>query len=127
MENKLVLGARVILGGLFVVFGLNFFFPFMATPPSTPEGGQFLGALFSTGYMFPLIKITEIVAGVLILSGIAVPLGLILLSPIVVNIFAFHTILSPDPALPLVLVALMLFLGWSYRRNFKNLFISARL
>lgn len=120
--SKLVLAARVLLGVIFILFGLNYFVPFIPVPPPTPEGGAFLGALFQTGYMFPLIKVTEIVGGALVLLGF-VPIGLILLAPIAVNIFAYHFILDPSGlALPVVIVGLMLFLGWRLWPRFAPLF-----
>lgn len=61
---------------MFVVFDLNFFVGFMPQPEHGGESGAFLGALFATGYMFPLIELTEIVAGALLLSNRFVPLAL---------------------------------------------------
>ena len=122
LMNKATLGARILLGALFVIFGLNFFLHFIPQPPPPAEGGAFLGALFATGYMFPLIKVTEIVSGLLLLAGF-VPIALILLSAIVVNIFLYHLVFDPAGlALPVVLVALQVFLAWSYRERFKPLF-----
>ena len=121
MSPKLVLGARVLLGLVFFVFGLNGFLEFLPAPPTTPAAAAFGGALFATGYFFPLLKLTEIAAGALLLSGRFVPLALTLLAPVIVNIVAFHVFLTPPPSLglPLVLVALEIFLAWSYRGAFR--------
>lgn len=120
--KKAILGARLLLGLLFIVFGANYFIPFMPMPENPAEAQSFLGALFSTGYMFPLIKLTEIFAGVVIVFGF-VPIGLILLSPVVVNIVAFHLFLAPGGlGLNVVIVGLMLFLAWSYKEKFAPLF-----
>ena len=122
LMNKATLGARIVYGALFVVFGLNFFLQFLPQPLPPAEGAAFLGALFSTGYMFPLIKVTEVVSGLLLLAGF-VPIALILLSAIVVNIFMYHFVFDPAGlALPIVIVALQLFLAWSYRAHFRTLF-----
>lgn len=114
--------ARLLLGTIFFVFGLNGFFGFLPQPELTPEGGAFLGALAATGYMFPLIKGTEVVAGALLLSGRLVPLALVLLAPVVVNIFAFHAILSPGLALPSVIGALLTYLAYTRREAYAALF-----
>ena len=90
--------ARIFLGLIFFVFGLNGFLQFMPQPPQPEAAGAFIGALAATGYMFPLIKGTEVVAGLLLLSGRFVPLALTLLAPIIVNIALFHTVLAPNPA-----------------------------
>lgn len=112
--------ARLLLGLLFTVFGLNGFLHFLPSPPLTEAGGAFLGALGAAGYMFPLIKGTEVLAGILLLSNRYVPLALTLLAPVVVNIFAFHAFLSPGLALPAVIAALEVFLAWSYRDSFRG-------
>jgi hypothetical protein len=120
--KKMVLGARVVLGLLFLVFGINYFFPFLPNPPSPAEGQAFLGALFQTGYMFPLIKTFEVLGAVLVLFGF-VPIGLLMLTPVVVNIFAFQLFLAPNQlALGALIVVLMAFLAWSYRSHFAPLF-----
>jgi uncharacterized membrane protein YphA (DoxX/SURF4 family) len=116
MNVKAVLAARVLLGLVFFVFGLNFFLHFIPTPPMSGPGGDFAGAMFATGYLFVLVKVTEVVGGALLLSGRFVPLALAILAPVVVNIVAFHAFLAPSGiALPLVVLALEVFLAWSYR------------
>jgi hypothetical protein len=125
--NYLRTGARLALGLMFTIFGLNGFLGFIPTPPHPGEAGAFLGALAATGYMFPLIKGTELLAGVLLLAGRAVPFALTLLAPIVVNIVAFHLVLEPaSSALALVALALGLYLAWTERAVFAPLFASGR-
>lgn len=112
--------ARIILGLLFLVFGLNGFFNFMPAPPPMPEqAGAFLGGLAGAGYMFPLIKGTEVIVGLLLLSGYFVPLALILLAPITVNIVLFHGILAPAGlAIPLLVLALHLYLAYAHKEAY---------
>jgi len=113
---------RVILGLIFVVFGLNGFLGFMPMPPMEGAAASFMGALAATGYMFPLIKGTEIVAGALILSGRALPLGLVLLAPVLVNILAFHLVLTPgESGMAVALVVMSLGLAWIHRSAFRGL------
>ena len=108
-----------LLGLVFTVFGLNFFLHFLPTPPPPPRAGAFAGALFASGYLFPLLKTTEVVAGLLLLGGRFVPLALAVLAPIVINIVGFHLFLAPSGiALPLVVLALELYLAWTYRAAF---------
>ena len=117
--NKLPTIARIALGLAFFVFGLNGFLHFLPQPPMSGPPADFLGALFAAGYMFPLIKGTEVVAGVLLLSNRFVPLALTLLAPILVNIVAFHALLAGGGnALPLTLLALEIALAYSYRDAF---------
>jgi uncharacterized membrane protein YphA (DoxX/SURF4 family) len=111
--------ARLFLGLVFTVFGLNFFLHFLPMPPAPPRAAAFAGALFASGYLFPLLKATEVVAGLLLLGGLFVPLALAVLAPIVINIVGFHLFLEPSGLpLPLVLLAAELYLAWSYRSVF---------
>jgi hypothetical protein len=108
--------ARFALGGAFLVFGLNGFLHFLPQPPLPESAGAFLGGLAGSGYMFPLIKGTEVVAGALLLANRFGTLALALLAPVLVNIVAFHAFLAPAGlALPLVLLALELYLAWTHR------------
>ncbi len=126
MTSKLPPVARVLLGLVFVVFGLNGFFRFLPMPPHPGAAGAFLGALAATGYMFPLLKTTEVLAGVLLLSGRLVPFALTLLAPVLVNIAAFHFVLEPQSsAMVVVLLALEAYLAWTHRAAYAPLFQTA--
>jgi uncharacterized membrane protein YphA (DoxX/SURF4 family) len=111
--------ARVVLGLVFVVFGLNGFLHFIPMPPMPDKAGAFMGGLAGAGYMFPLIKGTEVLAGLLLLSNRFVPLALTLLAPIIVNIVAFHTVLTPPNPIAFLVLAAELYLAWSYRDAFR--------
>jgi len=118
-------GARVLLGLVFFAFGLDGFLHFVPQPdPSTmPPGSVALaGALMASGYMFPLIKGTEVVIGALLLANRFVPLALVLLAPVIVNIVLFHAFLAPAGiGMAIVLVALQLSLAWTHRRAYRPL------
>jgi putative oxidoreductase len=59
------------------------------TPPSDPTAQAFLGAMF-TSYLVKLVGVTEIIAGLLLLSNRTAFLGSLLLLPLTVNIVCFH-------------------------------------
>ena len=105
MKKKIDLGLQALLGLAFVVFGLNKFIGFMPPPDLPMAAGSFMGALAETGYMFPLIALTEIVAGALILARFYSALGLVLLAPISVNIVLFHLSLAPSGGMPAYVLA----------------------
>ena len=121
ISRHLPTAGRILLGLIFFVFGLNGFLNFLPQQSNIPEGAlAFAGALLKTGYMFPLIKGTEVIAGAFLLSNRFVPLALTLVAPIVVNIFAFHAILAPaGVGLAAVIVALELSLAWAHREAFR--------
>ena len=117
--------ARILLGLTFVVFGLNGFLQFIPQPEMPQAAIAFFGGLAAAGYMLPLLFGTQIVGGVLLLVGI-VPLGLLLLAPVIVNIVGFHLFVSPNGlGLALVVAALELFLAWEHRDAFRPLFASS--
>lgn len=124
VKSKMVGIARVLLGLVFVVFGLNGFLNFLPQPDMPVTAGAFMGALAATGYMFPLIKLTEIVAGILLLTNRFVPLALIILAPVVVNIVGFHIALAPPNPVTFLVLGAELFLAWSYRERFAALFVA---
>ncbi|MBV8054122.1 MAG: DoxX family protein [Deltaproteobacteria bacterium] len=118
---------RSLFGFAFVVFGLNKFLHFMPNPAEPPAAMDFFGALFKTGYFIPLLAATEIVSGALLLAGIFAPFALVLIAPVIVNIFMFHLFLAPG-GLPMavILVALELTLAWQYRWAYGAMFSSGR-
>jgi len=127
IRKHLPTAARLFLGLVFTVFGLNFFLHFLPTPPAAPRAAAFAAALFGSGYFFPLLKTTEVVAGLLLLSGRFVPLALAVLAPIVVNIVGFHLALAPSGmALALAMLAAELYLAWTYRAAFAPM-LAARI
>jgi len=119
-SSKLPIVARVLLGAVFLVFGLNGFLHFLPQPPAPPRAMAFAGALAASGYFFPLLKATEVVAGALLLLGF-VPIALTLLAPIVVNIVAFHVFLAPGNYAVVVLAA-EIYLAVVHRAAFAPLF-----
>lgn len=100
--------ARVLLGLIFFVFGLNGFLHFIPMPPPTGLAGQYLGVLSISHYMVPVFLL-QVVGGALLIAGQYVPLALLLLAPILTNILLFHSLMAPA-GLPLALVALTLWL-----------------
>jgi len=121
--------ARILLGLPLVVFGLNLFLNFIPQPtkPMPEAVTAFVGALMKSGYMMPLIGVTQLIVGVLLLLNRFVPLALALLAPFIVNSIAFHVFLEPS-GLPMacVFLALELYLAWAYRNAFRPM-LAARV
>jgi uncharacterized membrane protein YphA (DoxX/SURF4 family) len=125
-SGKLPTIARVLLGLVFFVFGLNGFLHFLPQPPAPPRAMAFAGALAATGYFFPLLKAVEVTAGALLLVGF-VPIALTLLAPIIVNIVAFHAFLAPgNYAVVGLVLASELYLAFVHRAAFAPLFARRR-
>lgn len=123
MKKWGLLGCRVLLGLIYFVFGLNGFFNFIPVPPMPEHVEAFMGALFKTGYMFPMIKTVEVWAGLALLSNRYKALFLVLVSPILVNIVAFHLFMAPD-GLPIAIAMLLMqgTLMWHERNKYRPIF-----
>ncbi|HVY25053.1 MAG TPA: DoxX family protein [Polyangiaceae bacterium] len=121
-QFKAKTAARLLLGAIFAVFGLNGFLHFIPQPPPAGLAAVFVGGLGASGYFFPLLKGTEVLVGLALLGNRFVPLALTVLAPIVVNIVAFHAFLAPAGiVLPLVIVALGSYLAYTERAVFAPL------
>jgi hypothetical protein len=116
--------ARLLLGLIFVFFGLNGFLQFLPNPGLPPgNAGQFVGALFASHYVY-LVSGVQVISGLLLLSNRYVVLGLTFLGPMIVNILAFHLLLLHQGWQVAAVVAILwCFLAWRYRQYFSSLFI----
>lgn len=127
MNSKLTLAARILLGLIFFVFGLAGLLNLMPPPDNLPENMiTFMKGMEASGYMFKLIKGTEVVCGAMLLTGMFVPLALVVLAPIVLNIFLTHAFLAPE-GLPLAIVIGLLltylaFFASPYKQTICQLF-----
>ena len=116
--------ARILLGLVFLVFGLNNFFHFMPNQPIPGDAGVLANVLFRHGW-FTFHGLLEVVAGVLLLVGRYVPVALVLLGPILVNILMFHFTLAPSGYWPgLICTVLEVFLIYAYWPAFEGIFTS---
>jgi uncharacterized membrane protein YphA (DoxX/SURF4 family) len=115
-----VLVARILLGLIFVFFGLNAFFNFLHAPTPPGLAGQFIGALFvSHFYVVPFGF--QILGGLLLLSGRFIPLALVILAPILVNILTFHLTMAPGILPGLVCTVLWLIVFAGHRSAFAGI------
>tara|TARA_B110000977_G_C11071993_1_gene489837 strand:+ start:284 stop:694 length:411 start_codon:yes stop_codon:yes gene_type:complete len=95
MKEKVITVIRFLLGLMMVNSGLNKFLHYMEMPEMAQPALDLLGAFGDSGYMFPLIAIVELVAGILLLTKKFTALGAVLMMPITVNIFLVHAFLDP--------------------------------
>jgi putative oxidoreductase len=114
--------ARLPLGLIFLVFGLNGFLQFIHMPPPTGVAAQFFGAIFASHYYIVIFAV-QVLGGLLLLVNRFVPLALVILGPVIVNIFFFHTLMAPA-GLPLaiVVVGLWTIVAIRNKQHFVGLF-----
>jgi uncharacterized membrane protein YphA (DoxX/SURF4 family) len=115
-----VLIARILLGLIFVFFGLNAFFNFLHAPMPTGLAGQFIGALYASHfYVVPFGF--QLIGGLLLLSGRFVSLALVILAPILVNILTFHLTMAPGILPGLVCTVLWFIVFAGHRTSFAGI------
>jgi uncharacterized membrane protein YphA (DoxX/SURF4 family) len=119
-----ILVARLLLGLIFLVFGLNGFLNFLSMGPMpTGLAGQFVGALFLSHYLW-VVAALQIAGGALLLVNRFVPLALVLLGPVIVNIICYHVFLNPSGAVPAVVVTVLwLIVFYGKRQYFSGIFV----
>lgn len=120
---------QYLLGAIFFIYGLDGFFQFLPTKTVSEPAGAFIGALIDSGYLWTLLKAIETLGGFLLLTNLYVPLALIILAPVVVNIFLFHLVLNPAGwavgiyPIGVTIVVAEVALAWFYRAYFQSLLV----
>jgi putative oxidoreductase len=115
--------ARLLLGLVFVVFGLNGFLHFMNGPLPSGVAGQFLSALMQSHYDF-VVSAVELAGGTLLLANRYVPLGLVLLGPVIVNIFFYHLLMDRSGLIVAIVVMILWgVVAFSHRQYFSGIFV----
>lgn len=116
--------ARQLLGFLYLVFGLDYFLHFIPYQPEhTGAAAALKSGLIGTGYIYPYMKTMQVLGGLALVLNRYAPFAAVMLFPISVNVFLFHTILVPSGFLMGVfLLVPNLFLGYAYRKYYAGLF-----
>ena len=127
MKFKIPTVARVFLGLIYFVFGLNGFFYFlkMTPPPMSETAAAFFKGIHGSGYFIPVLSGTQTLGGFLLLTGLAAPLALVILAPVTLQIFLFHYFLTPglkNLVLPMAMLVLHLTAAVAYWKVYKPLF-----
>jgi hypothetical protein len=117
-----VIIARVLLGLMFTVFGLNMFLHFLPMQLPPGDAGTLTAIMFAHGW-FTFIGALYVIAGVLLLIGRYMGIALTILGPIIVVILLFHITLLPKGIGMALFVALLeIFLIYAYRNHFGDIF-----
>ncbi len=122
---KVILVVRVLLGLMFVASGIIGILNLVKAELPPGDAGLYMSILMNHGIM-KFVALLMLVAGLLLLVGRFVPLGLVILGPILVNILLYHLLLEPKGIVPgIVATVLEVFLIWAYRFSFRGLFDAA--
>jgi len=119
-----VLIARILMGLIFFVFGLNGFFNFLHMGPlPTGLAGEFIDVFFKSHYVY-FVSALQVVGGALLLVNRYVPLGLTLLGPVIVNILLYHLLMDlKGIPLGLVVTACWAIVAYRNRQYFAGLLV----
>ena len=109
-----------ILAFLFLLGGISFFLPLLPVPPMTGNSLTFFNLLGTTGYM-AVVKILEIMGGVLIILPTKRALATLILAPISVNIFLFEICMIGTPGISILLIALIGLVIYQEKQKFLAL------
>jgi putative oxidoreductase len=116
--------ARILLGLVFLFFGLNNLFHFLPNPPIPGDAGTLSTIMFTHGWL-TFHGLLYVIAGILLVVGRYVPVALVILGPFLVNILLFHATLMPAGILPGVVCAVLeIFLIYAYWPAFRGIFTS---
>lgn len=83
-------GIQIAIALIFIVAGAAK----LIIPEQLNVGNLLIDGMKATGYLYSLLGITEVVAGLALLSDRFISLTLLILTPIVINIFAYHLFLA---------------------------------
>lgn len=109
-----------ILAFLFLFGGVNYFFPMIPVVKITGNQFTFFNLLTSTGYM-AVVKIVEIVGGILMIMPTKRALAVIILAPVSVNILLFEVCIVGTPGIGIVLIALIATVIYQEKQKFMTL------
>jgi putative oxidoreductase len=114
--------ARILLGLMFLVFGLNGFLHFIPAPPIPGLAGQFATVLFES-HFYVLVFGAQTIAGALLIIKQYVPVALFVLAAVLANILTFHITMQPEGIGPgLVATVLWFIVALPYRSRFAPIF-----
>ncbi|EQA53614.1 DoxX family membrane protein [Leptospira kmetyi] len=119
---------RCALACVFILFGLSKFYAFMPVPPMMPKAANFIGALVSSGYLWQMVGIFEVLGGSVLLFDRTSNIGLILLGPVIVNIVTYLLFLQigigfPPIAMTVFLLSGFVFLVYRRREEWSKLLL----
>ena len=124
MKSTAIVAARVLLGMVFLGFGVNGLLHLFPLPPVQGAAAVFINGLIASRYFFPLLFLIYVLTGTALMMGRFVPLALTVLAPVIVNVAVMHLFVPSSGAevgLAAFVTVLEIFLAWSYRAAFRPL------
>lgn len=123
---------RTLFGAWNLFFGLVFFFDisgsmfFIPQPMGHGDLTPYLNQTLIDTHLFHVVKVIEIVVGILLLTNRAVPFSLCVYFPITVVIFQVNMFLedfAAGPVIAVIYLVVHLYLFWSYRSYYRPMLV----
>jgi putative oxidoreductase len=117
--------SRILLGVIYLVFGLDYFLHFIPYQPNhTGRVAAFKEGLKGVGYFYPMLKSIQVITGISLIINQYAAFAAVIVFPISLNVFLYHTILVPSGWLMgVLLIVPNLFLGYAYRKYYSGMFV----
>lgn len=121
-NRKLVITIRTILGLIFLMSGVTGLLGGPSAEGIPPPMMAATQALWSMG-IFQMIKVTEIVAGLMLVAGFLPALAVIIVTPICVGVIIFNGSVAPAYLISGIIVSVLnAYLAYAYWDKYKALF-----
>lgn len=121
-NRKAIISVRVLLGLFLIMSGVG---GLMAGKDLTGIPAPmlpYMKALLDTG-LFYMIKITELIAGVMLVIGFLPALAAIFIAPVSIGVLIFNGMVAPENLWSgILLTVLNAYLGYAYWDKYKALF-----
>lgn len=85
------------------------------------QNAAFQNALEATGFIVPILAMTYLLAGGLMIFKRTAPLGIVLLAPFVLVILLTHLMLNGNPVWGIMHAGLLLLFAWQFRSAYSPL------
>ena len=124
MKSASTVTSRILLGLVFLGFGLNGLLHLFPLPPAQGAAAVFINGLIASRYFFPLLFAIYELTGTALVMDRFVPLALTVLAPVIVNVAVMHLFVpssGAEIALAALVTVLEIYLAWSYRTAFRPL------
>ncbi len=111
-----------LLAMAFIVFGLNHFIGFLPQPKPEGLAAEFFGVFAMKSKYMDVIKVLEIVGGLMLLIPRTRAMGICLIAPIVVNILLFEILIAGQVSIGALLTLLTVLAIYFNKQSFNSIF-----
>ncbi|WP_395063202.1 DoxX family membrane protein [Flavobacterium sp.] len=114
---------RLLLGALLLFASISYFFHLMPEPAFTGNMKTFNEGIAASGYLMPLAKVVELIAGLTFVTGKFMKIGAIIAVPVTLNILLINAFMMPEGTpIAAALFVGNLFLIYTNWNSYKHLF-----